>query len=273
MVEKVLDIQGIKKSFVQRFQTGRRLQAVGYRNVLDGLDLTLESGAVTALIGGNGAGKTTLFNIVSGLLRADEGKVVFNSRKKRLECTSAHPWVIAGAGLGRLFQGAKIFSGCTVKEHILLHTAQRAQEWPFSNLWNGKKIREIREHQWSLILDKLGKYDGFKEILAQPGRVADSLSFAQQRLIVMAALIAGEYELLMLDELSSGMSPELFPVFREIFNTLQNEGRSLFLIEHNMAFVKDVANMSYYVEEGRIKYAGPPGEVLARDEVKRSYLL
>ena len=124
----VLELDNLQKSFAINYAGKGNVIGTEYKNVINGLSFRLERGKVTALVGGNGAGKTTIFNLVSGLLRPDTGKIVYYGREKQIECTRATPWQISGAGIGRLFQGTRIFGELSVMDHLLLQSCPAAVE-------------------------------------------------------------------------------------------------------------------------------------------------
>jgi len=132
-----------------------------------------------------------------------------------------------------------------------------------------RKLNEIRQN----LKTKLGGIEEFSEILSNLNKPASSLSFARQRMLSLAALFVGEYDLFLLDEPSSGLSPDSFHVIYDILEKLRNNGKSVFLIEHNMDFVEKISNTCHFMAEGEIKYSGSTKEVLYMPEVRQSYLL
>ena len=269
----VLEIDNIQKSFAINYAGKGNVIGTEYKNVINGLSFRLERGEVTALVGGNGAGKTTIFNLVSGLLRPDTGKIVYYGREKQIECTRATPWQISGAGIGRLFQGTRIFGELSVMDHLLLQSCPAAVESPFYNILKAGKSRRTISGMRDRIHEELEQYDEFREIIRFPDKVASSLSYAQQRMLSIAGLLIGDYELLLMDEPSSGLSPESNTVLYHLLDKVKEVGKSVFLIEHNMEFVRIVADHTHYMAEGKIKYSGTPEQVLETEEVRQSYLL
>ncbi|HSG68053.1 MAG TPA: ATP-binding cassette domain-containing protein [Bacteroidales bacterium] len=272
MGRAILEIKDIQKSFALNFST-KKNAGIEYRNVLENLNLEIERGQVTALVGGNGAGKTTLFNLVSGLLKADSGTILFFGHKKTLNCTRVYPWETAAAGIGRLFQAPKVFDSCTVLEHLMLQGTPANLEWPFRSMIRHKKFREKRRKFVGYIEDALAPFAAMKQLLENPDIPASSLSYAQQRLLSLAGLIVGGYELLLLDEPSSGLSEDSIITLNATVNHLKQEGKSIFIIEHNMEVVRNLADQCHYLSEGCIKHSGSAEAVLSESEVLQSYLL
>lgn len=273
MEKIVLDIQNIQKSFAISYAGRGRILKKEYKNVINGLSLQIPGGRASALIGGNGAGKTTLFNLISGLLRPDEGKIIFNATSSSIECNRATPWQISSAGVGRMFQGTKVFGELSVMDHLFLQAIPTEVELPFYNLIRWKKNKDTIKKTKQYIIDRLEQVKGFEELLLMKDKAASSLAFAQQRMLSLAGLMLGNYSLLLLDEPSSGMSPDSFDTIFEIIEKLKVEGKSVFLIEHNMSFIQNVVDHCHYMEEGKIRYSGSPDEVLAMEAVKQSYLM
>ncbi|MEN8223755.1 MAG: ATP-binding cassette domain-containing protein [Bacteroidota bacterium] len=269
----ILDIQNVQKSFALGYSGRRGVFDKEYRNVIGGLSVRLEQGKVTALVGGNGAGKTSLFNLISGLLRPDGGLITYHGDKKSIECTKSAPWTIAAAGVGRMFQGTRVFGDLRIIDHLFIQMRPKATERPFDTFFQHMKSKAAYRAIRSNIYDRLRPYDELMELLQHAEKPASSLSFAQQRLLSLAGLLLGDYKLILLDEPSSSLHPESFNTLYRIMDEVKKSGKSIFLIEHNMDFIIKAACTCHYMAEGRIKYSGQAEEVLNNDEVKQSYLL
>lgn len=273
MENNILEIQNIHKSFALNYAGRGQAMKKEFKNVIDGLSIDIARGDVTALIGGNGTGKTTLFNLISGLLRPDDGMILFRSNKHDVECTNASPWRIASAGIGRMFQGTRIYGELTVMDHLLLQSLPVEIEWPFYNIFRAGKTKSFIREAKEKIMNELGAFSGFDEIIREADHIASRLSFAQQRMLSLAGLICGDYQLLLLDEPSSGLNPDSFGLVYKVIERMRDSGKTVFLIEHNMDFVREVAGMCHYMSEGKVLYSGSPESILDKDEVRQSYLL
>ena len=269
----ILEIQNIHKSFALNYTGKGQALKMEYKNVIDGLSIDISRGDVTALIGGNGAGKTTLFNLISGLLRPDDGMILFRNNEHAVECTNASPWKIASAGIGRMFQGSRIYGELTVMDHLLIQSSPLEIEWPFYNIFKAGKTRSVIREAKERIMNELGVFGGFDETIREADNIASSLSFAQQRMLSLAGLICGDYQLLLLDEPSSGLNPDSFGLVYEVIERMRDSGKTVFLIEHNMDFVREVAGICHYMSEGKVLFSGSPESILDKDEVRQSYLL
>lgn len=269
----LLDIQAVDKSFALGYGGRKNIFSAEQKNVISGLSLELEAGSLTALVGGNGAGKTTLFNIISGLLRPDKGKILFHGRERSIDCTRSMPWVIARGGVGRHFQGSRVFTELSVRDHLMIQARKTSKEWPFRSLLFPFRDKKEKEQLLEEVNEKFRDFDAFRDLLADGDKAASSLSFARQRLLSLGGLLLGDYDLLLLDEPTSGLNPESFETLYSFLEHLKVQGRSVFLIEHNMSFIRRAADVCHYVAEGNIRFSGPPQEILEREEVKQSYLL
>ena len=271
--EYILEIESITKGFSKNIVNIRGEEEDERFNVIDELSLMVEANKITALIGGNGAGKTTLFNVISGFIAADSGDVYYNN-KKRINLIGIKPHDIARLGIGRLFQDNHIFLGMSVMENMMIADSNRYGEVPFLSLLYPKKTQQLEDER-----TKKAK-NIFKELFGEPNPFwekrddpAGSLSFGQQRLLSLARLFMGEYSLALLDEPTSGINPNLIQNILWIIKKMVAErGVTVFLIEHNMRFVLEIADFCIFMSHGKITAFGTPKDVIGDNEVRRTYL-
>lgn len=239
-------------------------------NLLNGVDMAVEEGKVTALIGGNGAGKTTLFNIVSGFEKGFKGQVILEGND--ISKLSAHK--ISLMGLGRLFQGRQLMDDLTLMENMKIASNDTTGENPFDCFFRRKKVAasEVAKEQQAIdILVKVFGEDN--KYLKMLDHKASELSYGEQRLIAMARLLIGNDRLLLLDEPTSGVNPRYIDTFRTIIRDMvEKEGQTVLLIEHNMSFVRSVADHCHYLADGKIIKSGPTAEVLDDPVIRKDYL-
>lgn len=246
-------------------------------NILDGLSLNVPRGKITALIGGNGSGKTTLFNILSGFQKPSAGKVWLNA-----DCTpfpiridGYPPAKIPRLGISRLFQDRQLFPTLSLLENFTVAAGDFTGEFPFSCILSSGSLQHAeaaREARARTILEKLfGPDNKYLSMLDAPG---NAFSFGEQRLFGLARLLMpGNTRLLLLDEPTSGVNPSHCEAIAAILPNLVREfGLSIFIIEHNMAFVRQIADYCAYLSQGRITAFGAPDEILSMPEVRASYL-
>lgn len=260
--EMILEVRDIRMSYANAHKE--------VFNLLDGVDMAVEEGKVTALIGGNGAGKTTLFNIISGFEKGFKGTVVLEGN----DITKLPAHKISLMGLGRLFQGRQLMEDLTLMENMKIAPDDTTGENPFEGLFCRKRVAKseaAKEQQAIGILKKVFGEDN--KYLGMLDHKASELSYGEQRLIAMARLLIGNDRLLLLDEPTSGVNPRYIDTFRSIVRDMvEKEGQTVLLIEHNMSFVRSVADHCHYLADGKIIKSGPTGEVLDDPVIRKDYL-
>jgi len=238
-------------------------------DLLRGVNLTVEEGKITALVGGNGTGKTTLFNIISGFEKGYAGDVLFEGNN--FNRISAHR--ISLMGIGRLFQDGQLLPGLTLMENMKMASDNETGEMPFSSLVRPKKWKEaekVKEEQAKNILKRIfGEDCKYLQMLNDD---ASAFSYGEQRLLSLARLLMGGDRLLLLDEPTSGVNPVYIDTIEKIIREMTTEGLTVLLIEHNMHFVRKVADTCAYLDDGVIAKIGPTAEVLDDKNVRNSYL-
>jgi branched-chain amino acid transport system ATP-binding protein len=232
------------------------VKAYGGVVAVDGVDLEVRAGLVNGLIGPNGSGKTTLFNLATGLVRPDAGRIVVGGH----DVTGWAPHRIAQAGLGRTFQLCRVFPRLSVLDNMLVAVRRTRLRELLGGLRNRDDID--RAHGW---LDRMGI-----EHLA--GADARDLSYGQQKLLELAAVLMAEPSLILLDEPAGGINPALVERIAELVRDLNGEGRTFLVVEHNMELVMSLCDHVVVLDRGRVIAEGPPAEVQADDRVLEAYL-
>ena len=260
--DMILEVKDIQMSY-----TNARKEVF---NLLNGVNMTVEKGKVTALIGGNGAGKTTLFNIISGFEKGFKGQVILEGS----DVTKMPAHKISLKGLGRLFQGRQLMDDLTLMENMKIASDNTTGENPLEGLFCHNRVKKneaAKEQQAIDILKKMFGEDN--KYLGMLDHKASELSYGEQRLIAMARLLMGNDRLLLLDEPTSGVNPKYIDTFRCIVrNMVEKEGQTVLLIEHNMSFVRSVADQCHYLADGKIIKSGSTGEVLDDPVIRKDYL-
>ena len=238
--------------------------------LLRGVNLDVKKGKITALVGGNGTGKTTLFNIISGFEKGYTGDVVMEG--KNINHISAHR--ISLMGIGRLFQNGQLLSGLSLMENMKLASNDKTGEMPFSSLLWHKKYKEVEaareQHAKDILVRIFGEGNKCLNMLDQD---ASAFSYGEQRILSLARLLMGGDRLLLLDEPTSGVNPVYINKIEQIIHEMkEQEGMTVLLIEHNMHFVRKVADMCAFLTDGIIAKVGPTAEVLDDKNVRNSYL-
>lgn len=274
MNNTILHIHSVSKSFSHNIKKLNGDVSKEEYCVLDHIDLQVQRGKITAIIGSNGAGKTTLFNIVSGLLNTDGGELFYTPNGREYNLRKTSPYKLARIGIGRMFQDNHIFPKLTVLENMLIADTDPYGENAIATFFYPRKKRRIeseRKQKAEQIFELLfGKANAFWE---KKDEDAETLSYGQQRLLGLARLFMGNYELVILDEPTAGVNPILVKEIAEIIRKMVNEKQmSVLLIEHNMPFVESVADFCVFLNNGKIETVGTVVEVLDNPHVRENYL-
>jgi ABC-type branched-subunit amino acid transport system ATPase component len=233
---------------------------------VDDVDLDLHDGEILGLIGPNGAGKTTTFELISGHLAADSGRVTMLDRDVSKWSADRR----AQAGLGRSFQAARLWPGLTVQETIALAVTKRMHTpGVIQTLFCLPGVRGAERrvaHEVDEVLQWLNLGD-FRDLLT-----AD-LSTGTRRLVELSVIVAMRPSIVLLDEPSAGIAQaeteELIPVLRE---TKEQLGCSMLLIEHDMGVMRAMCDRVIAMDTGSVVVVGSPDEVLSHPRVIESYL-
>ena len=232
---------------------------------LDDLDLDVRPGAVHALIGPNGSGKTTALRALSGELRPDSGSIALGG--DRLEAATQRER--ARRGVVGTQQTTATFPELTVLEHTLVGAGlRRRRSGPFRTLFRTPQARaeEAKAERQALgALELVG-------LLEDRGRPAAELSAHGQRLLMLASALATQPRVLLLDEPAAGASSIELDRLVDLLKALRSKGLALLLIEHNLRFVRRVADEVTVLEAGRRIASGTLAEVAANEAVRVAYL-
>ena len=220
----------------------------GKSQVLRGVSFAVPRGQITALLGRNGAGKTTTLRSIMGLTPPRRGAVRFNDR----DITGAPPHVIFRLGVGYVPEGRQIFPHLDVGENLRLAERSRGS----ADGWTLERIFEY--------------FPVLRERWRQRGR---SLSGGEQQMLAIARALAGNPDLLMLDEPSQGLAPLLVQELGNLMIRLKGEGVTILLVEQNVRMALAVTDQVLVLSKGALVFAGPTAEFRRReDELKGRYL-
>jgi ABC-type branched-subunit amino acid transport system ATPase component len=227
---------------------------------VDGCSFEVKENTITALIGPNGAGKSTVFNIISGITKEDEGKIIFN--KEDLTHLPTHKR--AQKGIARMFQHTRLFNNLTVKENLFLAFSDDDTKF-WKNLSGIYKLTKENEIKIKEML-KMVNMERFEN------RLTRDLSYGQKRLIELLRTILYPHKLLMLDEPVAGVNPMLREKIAEILKDLKNKGETVLLIEHDMNFTFKIADYVIVMDYGKVIAEGAPEEIKNNPKVLEAYL-
>jgi branched-chain amino acid transport system ATP-binding protein len=241
----VLEVRGLCKSFS------------GFLAV-DGVSLSVTTRQIAAVIGPNGAGKSTFFNLITGHLQPDAGKVLLDGR----DITGVPPHRICRMGIGRSFQRTNIFARLTVFENIqaafLAHRGRGRDFWSRSETFYRPDTEALLA---AIGLDH------------ETRTVAGTLSYGNQKQLELGIALASEPSVLLLDEPTAGMSAsETHDTIRLLQRLAEERGLTLLFTEHDMEVVFGIAEKIAVLYQGRLLAEGTPGEVRGDPEVRRVYL-
>ena len=230
---------------------------------VDNLSFQAPMGRITGLIGPNGAGKTTTFNACSGLNRPTSGRVRVHGN----DISALSPSARARLGLGRTFQIMQLCESLTVFDNVALgRESSQAGARPMSQLVAGPRDERVRTIAATESLELCGIGD-----LA--GMQAGSLSTGQRRLVELARCLAGPFDLLLLDEPSSGLDREETIRFGDVLTRVVKErGCGILLVEHDMSLVMRICEYMYVLDFGVLIFEGDPAAVGASQTVRAAYL-
>lgn len=215
-------------------------------------------GQIVSIIGPNGAGKTTLFNLLTGHLRPDSGKVFFEGK----DITGLPPHAISWLGIGRSFQRLNIFPRLTTFENVqvAVFSARRKSHDLFS------RAKNLAREQTEAILESVG-------LLGQKDVKGGLLAHGDQKRLELGIALSVHPSLLLLDEPTQGMSPRETVETTELIQKLvRQHGLTLLFVEHDMSVVFGISDSVRVLHQGRIIFSGTPEEVKGSDEVQRVYL-
>lgn len=222
----------------------------GSVNILWDICLDLNDGEVVAVLGSNGAGKTTMVRAITGMIRPTSGSVVFNG-EELCKKSSRH---ILDAGIVQVPEGRQLFTDMTVLE----------------NLQMGAFSKETKEH----FQENLQKcYQWFPKLEERARQAAGTLSGGEQQMVAVARALIGMPKLLILDEPSLGLAPNIVDDILNVAKTLAKESNiSVLLVEQDITKALAAADRGYVIENGRVALSGSAEELAANEHVKKAYL-
>ena len=246
----LLTLTDVRKSF-------ERLQAV------DGVSLAVAPGKIVGLIGPNGSGKSTLFNVISGNLRADSGRIEFDGHN----LTARSPDQIFHLGLVRSYQDPSLFFRMTVLDNTLLPAKRQHGEnpviAPVHRAW-GRQEKELAAAAGDL-LDQV-------QLRKHYATLASDLSGGQMKLLELGRSLNGAPKLLLLDEPTAGVAPKLaHDIFHQIAGLRQTLGLTFLIIEHRLEMLFEFVDDVYVMHAGRVLAHGTAVEITANAQVREIY--
>jgi ABC-type branched-subunit amino acid transport system ATPase component len=239
----MLEVSNVSKSF-------------GGIHALDGCSIDVSKGSITGLIGPNGSGKTTLFNIITGYEKADQGEICFDGNL----ITNVMPDKVFRLGVARTFQLTRIFPRLTVLENM--HVAVQRQ---------GLKAQLGRwssSHEQRRAIELLD-FVGITKLRDMP---AGNLSYGQKKLLEFAYILIADPQVILLDEPAGGVNPTMINQLAERIRTLNKNGVTFLIVEHNMEFVMGLCDRVMVMHRGSKIADGAPEVIRKTPAVLEAYL-
>ena len=247
----ILSVRGLVKSF-------------GGLKAINDVSFDAKAHQVTALIGPNGAGKTTVFNLITNIMSRDAGNVVFAGR----DLGSLSAVKIAGLGLIRTFQSARVFPGMTAIENVMVggHRLGR-HSFPSQTLWLGGARDEERalRRRAEEMLELVG-------LAAFRDTHATELPMGAQKLLEVVRALMAQPKLLCLDEPAAGLNDTETQELANLLRAIRTLGIPVLIVEHNMSLVMNVADQVVVIDSGAIIAKGTPAEIQSNKQVIEAYL-
>ncbi len=269
----ILNIESLTKAYSSSYKEPHGGMGSEQHIIVNEVSFQIPKGEVVALIGGNGAGKTTLFNIISGFVNPDKGNIRFYDESSETELLRLTPEHRTNLGIGRMFQDNHIFPEMNVLDNMLVADATHKCDKPFANIFFKKKCKKKENERTDKARDIFTKLFGeSNDFWTKRFDLAGNLSYGQQRLLGLARLFMRDYKLLLLDEPTAGVNPEIVKQIINIIRKLSDQGQTVFLIEHNVVVVEEVAGFCLFMDEGRMLFKGRTKEVFEKEEVKKSFI-
>jgi branched-chain amino acid transport system ATP-binding protein len=222
-----------------------------YGNIraLQGISVSVADGEIVTLIGANGAGKTTTLNTISGLLRPRSGQLTFDGRD--LTAVPAHE--IVGLGVVQVPEGRRVFARLTIEENLRMGAYS-------------VKDRALVEAG----LERA--YTMFPRLRERSDQLAGTLSGGEQQMLAIGRALMATPRILLLDEPSMGLAPNLVELIFETIVTIHQGGTAILLVEQNASQALAIADRGYVLQTGRIVLADSAAGLAANEDVRRSYL-
>jgi branched-chain amino acid transport system ATP-binding protein len=237
-------------------QTQSLSKSFGGIKAVDDCTFEVEEGSISALIGPNGAGKTTVFNLISGLLKPDLGRITFNGER----IDRKRPHQITRRGVSRTFQISRDLQEMTLLENLIVQSPTTS----FADLFKGSMLEHERDHAMELL-----EFVGITHLAEEKSK---NLSYGQKKLMEFASTLMTEPRLILLDEPAGGINPALLDEIMERIQLLNKRGITFLIVEHNMDVVMNLCDPVIVMAYGTVLAKGAPQDIQNNEEVLEAYL-
>jgi branched-chain amino acid transport system ATP-binding protein len=220
----------------------------GSIKAVHGVSFDVDEGEIVTLIGANGAGKSTILNTIAGLQPPDKGEIIY----KGINLTKLGPAAIVKRGLALVPEGRRIFGNLTVYENLRLAGFQ------LSSADVSQRIAHV--------------FRTFPRLEERRSQLGDTLSGGEQQMLAVGRALVTGGDLMLLDEPSMGLAPILVQQIFEILREINQQGKTILLVEQNAHMALKLANRAYVLETGKIVLSGSSSELAQSPEVQKAYL-
>lgn len=217
-------------------------------DVLSDIDLNVEAGTITGIIGPNGTGKSTLLKSIIGIADVKDGQIQYKGE----ELTDVRPWELIDIGIAYMPQGNRVFPDMSVRD----------------NLRVGGYVQDDADFDERLEY----VYDLYPALEEKKNAKADSLSGGQQTMLSFGMALMSDPNLILLDEPSAGLAPELVDQMFKLIEQLRDEGMPFLIVEQSVRVLLEHADYVYVIDEGTVRFDGEPQEIRERDDLMEIYL-
>lgn len=248
----MLEVKGISKSF-------------GGLKALDNVSLRIKEERIVGIIGPNGAGKTTLFNVISGFIPPDKGRIYCRSR----DITKLPAYRMSGIGIVRSWQGVRLIYQLTVLDNVMMAIPNQKGESVFLTIFGPRCVAKDDQENRKKAL----QYLEIVNLVDKAGELVQHLSYPEQKLLSLARLLATESEFIMLDEPTSGMDMRsiervMLPVIREL---VERYRKTVCIVEHSIDVIRNLCHWIFFIDQGRLIASGTPEGIISDPELGEIY--
>lgn len=222
----------------------------GRVKVLKDINMSIEAGEIVCLVGANGAGKSTLLKVISGIVPAASGKILFEGQ----DITNKRSDFIVKAGLSHVPEGRQIFADLTVRQNLLL----------------GSYVHNLPKQEMTRLFDSV--FELFPILKSRLMQKAGTMSGGEQQMLAIGRGLMSQPKLLLLDEPSLGLAPLVVETILKIIKNLRSTGISILLVEQSVNAALQISDRAYVMETGSIVAHGKARELMENDEIRKSYL-
>src|SRR3972149_11071195 len=251
MRNNILEVSGLQKSY-------------GGNTVLKDVGFSVKKGSIVGLIGANGAGKTTLLNILSGLVKQDKGDIFFQGES--IDKLGVHQR--AAIGIGRTFQGGRVFKESTVLQNIVTGGHVKCSYNLLSIIFKTNKFKKEEDS----INRKGFRISEMTELNADIHNKAGALAYGKQRKVEIARALASDPKILLMDEPTAGMSCVDFGKLMEFIRCLVAAGMTVLIVEHNMKLIMNICDQIVVLDFGKKIAEDIPEKIQTNEDVISAYL-